>query len=76
MAPYLIQWKAIEEGKRVGCKYYDFWGIDKELWPGVTRFKKGFGGFVYNYSGTFDIIVNKRRYFLYKILRYIRRKFL
>ncbi|NCD06914.1 MAG: peptidoglycan bridge formation glycyltransferase FemA/FemB family protein [Spirochaetia bacterium] len=74
MAPYLIQWEAIKEGKRNSCKYYDFWGISDSLWPGVTRFKKGFGGFVYNYPGTFDIIVNKNRYFLYSFLRKIRKK--
>lgn len=74
MAPYLIQWEAIKEGKRNSCKYYDFWGISDRLWPGVTRFKKGFGGFVYNYPGTFDIIVNKNRYFLYSFLRKIRKK--
>ena len=27
MAPYLLQWHAIEEGKRRGCTLYDFLGI-------------------------------------------------
>lgn len=27
-----------------GFKKYDFWGIDKEKMPGVTKFKKDFGG--------------------------------
>jgi lipid II:glycine glycyltransferase (peptidoglycan interpeptide bridge formation enzyme) len=44
MAPHLLQWQAILEAKELGLKYYDFWGIDEKKWPGLTRFKKGFGG--------------------------------
>jgi len=43
MAPHLLQWEAIKKAKELGYKYYDFWGIDEKKWPGVTRFKKGFG---------------------------------
>jgi len=44
MAPYLLQWEAIKYAKVRGAKVYDFFGIDEVKWPGVTRFKKGFGG--------------------------------
>lgn len=42
MAPHLLQWHQILEAKKRGCLEYDFWGINEEKWPGVTRFKRGF----------------------------------
>lgn len=46
---YFLQWSVIQEAKRRGCKYYNFWGISpkddpKHRFWGVTIFKKGFGG--------------------------------
>ncbi|MFA5248304.1 MAG: peptidoglycan bridge formation glycyltransferase FemA/FemB family protein [Patescibacteria group bacterium] len=73
MAPHLLQWELIKKAKALGCKYYDFFGIDEKKWPGVTRFKKGFGGEELNYPGTFDIIFNKGKYEIYKFLRKARR---
>ena len=73
MAPYLLQWEAIKQAKEKGVDYYDLNGIDEKMWPGVTRFKKGFGGEEINYPGTFDLVFNKNKYQLYKILRKIRR---
>lgn len=55
MAPYLLQWGAIREAKKLGMTEYDFWGIGKK-WPGFTRFKKGFGGKEVEYIGAYDII--------------------
>jgi|WetSurMetagenome_2_1015567.scaffolds.fasta_scaffold09695_3 peptidoglycan pentaglycine glycine transferase (the first glycine) len=75
MAPYLLQWELIKKAKAAGCKYYDFFGIDEKKWPGVTRFKRGFGGQEINYPGTFDVIFDKKRYLLYSLLRKIRRFF-
>ncbi len=75
MAPYLLQWHAIKLGKKLGCKYYDFYGIDEEKWPGVTRFKKGFGGRTVNYPGTFDLIFDSGWYNVYKMVRRVRRTF-
>jgi len=75
MAPYLLQWRAIELGKKFGCTYYDFYGIDEEKWPGVTRFKNGFGGRTINYPGTFDLIFDASWYNVYKMVRRVRRTF-
>jgi lipid II:glycine glycyltransferase (peptidoglycan interpeptide bridge formation enzyme) len=74
MAPYLLQWQVIKKAKEKGYRHYDFYGIDEEKWPGITRFKKGFGGEGIKYPGTYDLILNKKWYYVYKTLRYIRRK--
>lgn len=73
MAPYLLQWQIIKIAKDSGYKYYDFYGVDEKKWPGVTRFKIGFGGKEVNYPGTFDLVFNRAWYNLYKLLRRIRR---
>lgn len=73
MAPYLLQWTVISEAKSAGYKYYDFYGIDELKWPGVTRFKLGFGGFRVIYAGTKDIILKPVFYNLYNILRRLKR---
>jgi len=75
MAPYLLQWAAINRAKSLGLKYYDFYGIDAKKWPGVTRFKEGFGGEEVNYAGTFDLVLRPGWYFIYRLLRSIRRTF-
>lgn len=47
---YLLQWEAIQEAKRRGMKWYNFWGIAPDgvkgghPFSGITHFKKGFGG--------------------------------
>jgi lipid II:glycine glycyltransferase (peptidoglycan interpeptide bridge formation enzyme) len=48
--PYLLQWEAIKEAKKRGCRLYDFWGYTDPKafpghpWAGPTLFKMGFGG--------------------------------
>ena len=71
MAPYLLQWQAILEAKKLGFKFYDFWGIDEKKWPGVTRFKKGFGGEEIIYPDTFDLVFLPGWYWIYNIVRRI-----
>jgi len=73
MAPYLLQWEMIKAAKGRGCRYYDFYGIDENKWPGVTRFKLGFGGDRKIYPGTYDLRFNKFGYCIYKFLRALRR---
>ncbi len=78
MAPYLLHWQAIIDAKNSGYRYYNFGGIAPDDSPshplvGVTRFKKGFGGEIITYPGTFDIPNKKMHYNLYTFLRNIKR---
>ncbi len=86
MAPYLLQWTAIQQGKKMGYKYYDFFGIapgemkgveyvydSKHLYAGITRFKLGFGGVPENAPGTFDLVIDPGKYRIYKLLHKLRK---
>lgn len=74
MAPYALHWQIIQEAKTAGFKYYDLYGIDNLKWPGVTRFKLGFGGKEKAYPGAFDIIFKSFYYRAYQLLRGVRRR--
>jgi len=41
-------------------------------WAGITRFKKGFGGRMVRYLGTWDLVLNKNRYRFLQVLRMIK----
>ena len=69
MAPYALHWHIIKELKAQGLKQYDMWGINARKWPGVTRFKLGWGGKTIEYPGSFDLPVSKFWYLVYKIMR-------
>jgi lipid II:glycine glycyltransferase (peptidoglycan interpeptide bridge formation enzyme) len=74
-----LQWEAIKEAERRGCKVYDFWGFtDPEMfpkhpWAGPTLFKMGFGGYKKKYVKTQDFILSKK-YWLNYIIESIRKK--
>jgi len=56
---YLLQWRVIQEAKKRGCTLYNFWGISPDNqpqhpWTGLSRFKKGFGGFAEEYMHAQD----------------------
>ena len=79
MAPYLLQWEAIQEARRRGMKHYDFLGIAPEEkegsaavhpWSGVTEFKKKFGGREVTYPPAFDIIYKPALCGLMKIAKW------
>ncbi|HAT03997.1 MAG TPA: hypothetical protein DCS29_04480 [Candidatus Magasanikbacteria bacterium] len=94
MAPYLLQWEAMQLGQRLNCTTYDFWGMappakegsGKEscyhgyCWQadhnltGVARFKAGFSGALKSYPDAQEIILNKRSYYFFKIIRMLRKK--
>ena len=68
MSPHLLQWETIKKAKELGYKYYDFWGVE-DRYPGVARFKRGFGGFEVDYAGAWDLPLNKFWYAGYKIIK-------
>lgn len=55
MAPYLLQWEAMQRSKARGCSRYDLLGISPENapsddpWQGISDFKRKFGGEVVTY---------------------------
>lgn len=79
MAPYLLQWKQIQDAKTAGCARYDFGGVKtrntkhetRNNWEGITRFKLGFAPNTkpVEFPGSYDIIVSPSRYKLYRFIQ-------
>jgi len=70
MANNLIMWEAIKYGKKLNLKIFDLWG--KEEGKGFTRFKEGYNPQVVEFIGTWDLVINKPIYYIYKFLESIR----
>ena len=81
MAPYAVQWAAMQWARERGCATYDLWGVPDEdertleteftersdgLW-GVYRHKRGYGGQIVRYAGAFDYVYHKPIYALYRL---------
>ncbi len=50
-ASHLLQWEAVKRAIRAGCRWFDLGGIDPRGNPGVTLFKRSFGGIEFEGSG-------------------------
>ena len=64
---YLVQWKAIQEAIKRGCKRYNFWGVvhpeDKQhRFYGVSVFKRGFRGADVEYLHAHDLVFKRSQY--------------
>lgn len=78
MAPFALHWEGIKLAKNLGLKKYDFGGVHPDPnhpWAGITRFKKGFGGFQVDYPGTYDLVFSPLWYNVYKNVRNFRKIF-
>ena len=79
MAPFLLQWQAILDAKEREINYYDFGGIFPESndsgQQGITRFKLGFSPETKPFEtvGSYDIVLNKWKYQLYRFLQKIKK---
>ena len=77
MAPYLLQWHAMQEAKKRGMKYYDFLGISppdekNHPWKGVTAFKTKFGGEIVEFVRAREYLFKPFLYWLMVVLKKIR----
>jgi hypothetical protein len=62
-----LHWKDLVELRKQGLKIYDFGGVDLEKHPGISAFKRSFGGMpMYRYS---YIESSRLFYFLVNLLR-------
>ncbi len=75
MAPYLLQWEAIQHCKKAGCTHYDLLGIappgtgPHHAWAGISSFKEKFGGTVVTYPPEQQIVLKPIMQRLLKIKR-------
>ncbi len=74
MAPYLLQWGAIELAKEKWCKIYDFLGVagpneKKSPLAWVTDFKKKFSKDIREVSESYIYIRKKIKYFIIQALK-------
>jgi len=70
MANNLMMWEAIRYGKKLGLKTFDLWG--REPGKGFTKFKEGYNPKVVEFLGTWDLVIDKSKYNLYRAAENIR----
>jgi len=78
MAPYLLQWKAMQRAQTLGFRYFDFGGLapadgSKPSWEGFSRFKRSFNGREITSPGTYDFIYVPTWYTIYTKVRQLNR---
>lgn len=76
MAPYLLQWHAILDAKKLNFTNYDFLGVadptnKKDALKGVTNFKNKFGGLHIKYEDAQTIVHKPLLYSLLKVKKLI-----
>ena len=79
MAPYALQWKAMQDAREYGCAVYDLFGIPPNEDPhhpmaGLYRFKTGFGGAIIHRPGSWDYPCKPVLYALFSGAERLRKK--
>jgi peptidoglycan pentaglycine glycine transferase (the first glycine) len=67
MAPYLLHFEIMRQGRARGQRWYDFWGIGPENqpdhpWNDFSTFKRKFGGVEFNIVPTLDYVYDQAAY--------------
>ena len=70
MANNLMMWEAIKFGKKLGLSTFDLWG--REVGKGFTKFKEGYNPKVIEFVGSWDLVINKPLYYIYRIAEKVR----
>jgi lipid II:glycine glycyltransferase (peptidoglycan interpeptide bridge formation enzyme) len=64
MPTYALQWAAMREAARSGCRDYDLWGVPPgpddpdHPWHGLWQVKSGFNGDPVEYCGAWDLVLS------------------
>jgi lipid II:glycine glycyltransferase (peptidoglycan interpeptide bridge formation enzyme) len=79
MAPYALQWRAMQDAKNAGCKSYDLFGIPPDDNPyhpmaGPSLFKTGFGGKIIHRPGSWDYPYQPLLYKVFRFAEGVRKK--
>ena len=73
MAPNLLLWEIALRAKHTGLRSFDLWGAlgpepdVTDPWYGFHRFKEGYHPRLVPFVGSYDLVVNKPLYEIYKI---------
>jgi lipid II:glycine glycyltransferase (peptidoglycan interpeptide bridge formation enzyme) len=73
MASNLMMWEAMKFGKRLNCKTFDLWGSlgpdpdHQDPWYGFHRFKKGYGGDLISFVGSYDLVLKPKLYPFFQV---------
>lgn len=70
MANNLVMWESIKFGKKLRLTTFDLWG--REEGKGFTKFKEGYNPKVTEFLGTWDLVINKPLYTIYRLAEKIR----
>jgi lipid II:glycine glycyltransferase (peptidoglycan interpeptide bridge formation enzyme) len=77
-----LGWEAIRFGKEKGCEIFDMWGAAEDPedksdgFYGFTRFKEKFGAEHVRYLDSYDMVINKLPYFVFRHANNLRWKLL
>ncbi len=71
MAAYALHFEAMIAARKRQCRWYDFYGISPpdgrfRKWDAITKFKRKFGGYEFNFVPSLDIVFDDMGYQRYR----------